>query len=64
MPKPKRAPRAPVIYLTAARKARSAQPVVEAAECCPYAVMQTMIDAYFSALSIQMAKLNAERRKV
>lgn len=61
MPKRTRASRAPVISLAAVRKARSTPPVE--AECCPYAVMEAMIDGYFRALSIQLEKLKAERRK-
>lgn len=61
MPKPKRAPRAPVIYLAAFRKARSAPPVVRVEDADPYDVLECMINAYFSAMSTQLEKLKSTK---
>lgn len=54
--------RAPVTSLVTVRALRQASPP-DAPPCDPYAVMQAMIDGYFRALCLQMAKINAERSK-
>lgn len=54
MPKRKPAPSATVISLSAARQART-----EAEECCPYAVMASMIEVYSHCLSAQLEKIKA-----
>ena len=61
MPKPKRAPRCPVIYLASVRKPRSAPPAQTVADADPYGVLEAMINAYFSAMSIQLEKLKSTK---
>lgn len=61
MPKPKRAPRAPFIYLAAVRKARSAPPALTVEDADPYGVLECMINAYFSAMSTQLQKLKSTK---
>ena len=63
MPKRTPAPRATVISLTAARKARTEESSAQE-ECCPFGVMEQMLYAYFHVMNKELAILKARSQSV